>query len=71
MEMTEGVVFEGWIVVTIKKIIGGWEKGVVMELMEGIIFEGWIVMTIRKIIENYDGDDRMNYVWRMDCGEYQ
>ena len=26
-EMTEGIVFEGWIVVTIKRIIGGWDIG--------------------------------------------
>ena len=27
MEMREGIVFEGWIVVTIKRIIGGWDIG--------------------------------------------
>ena len=39
MEMTEGDIFEGCIVVTIRKIIA-----------EGVVIQGWIVMNIRKII---------------------
>ena len=46
---------EGWIVVNILKIIGGWELGlwrnrIVVKVTEGIMSEGWIVVNIRKII---------------------
>ena len=59
MEMTEGVVIQGWIVVTIRKIMdcGDYQKDnrwlrnwIVMEMTEGVIIQGWIVVTIRKII---------------------
>ena len=68
MEMTEGIISEGWIIM--------------MEMMEGMMDcgeyqkdYGWlrnmIVLTIRKIIKDYDGDDGRNCIQRMDCGEYQ